>query len=155
MKILISEKQLNLLKEIDINNLDDLERLGDYYDIVPKSIQQKLAEFLELVKKSGLVNMFEAGQFLFMTKDHFDDMIKYRSHQQNFDDNKKEILNKISSEIEMIRNLMISSAIAYLEKNDKELSDRAIKSAIRQIINSNMTFWMQNLIKKPKVFKKK
>lgn len=149
MKILISEKQLNLLKEIDINNLDDLERLGDYYDIVPKSIQRRLAEFLELVKKSGLVNMFEAGQFLFMTKDHFDDMIRFRSHQHTFDDNDKEILDKISSEIEMIRNLMIGSAISYLEKNDKELSDRAIKSTIRQIINSTMTFWMQNLIKKP------
>ena len=69
MKILISEKQFKLISEIDVNNLDDLERLGDYYEIVPKSVQKRLAEFLELVKQSGLVNMFEAGQFLFMTKD--------------------------------------------------------------------------------------
>ena len=107
MKILITQSQFNLISEIDINNLDDLERLGDYYDIVPKSIQRRLAEFLELVRKSGLVNMFEAGQFLFMTKDHFDDMIKFRSHRENFDDRKKEIIKNISSEIDMIRNLMI------------------------------------------------
>ena len=45
MKIIISEKQLKLLSELDVNNLDDLERLGDYYDIVPKSVQKKFAKF--------------------------------------------------------------------------------------------------------------
>lgn len=149
MKIIVTESQFNLLSEIDINNLDDLERLGDYYDVVPKSTQKKLAEFLELVRKSGLVNMFEAGQFLFMTKDHFDDMIKFRSHRENFDDRKKEILKKVSSEIDMIRNLIINSAVQYLEKNEKSLSDRNIQSTIRLIIKNTMSFWMQNLIRKP------
>ena len=149
MKIIVTESQFNLLSEIDINNLDDLEKLGDYYDVVPKSTQKKLAEFLELVRKSGLVNMFEAGQFLFMTKDHFDDMIKFRSHRENFDDRKKEILKKVSSEIDMIRNLIINSAVQYLEKNQKTLSDRNIQSTIRLIIKNTMSFWMQNLIKKP------
>lgn len=149
MKIIVTESQFNLLSEIDINNLDDLERLGDYYDVVPKSTQKKLAEFLELIRKSGLVNMFEAGQFLFMTKDHFDDMIKFRSHRENFDDRKKEILKKVSSEIDMIRNLVINSAVQYLEKNEKSLSDRNIQSTIRLIIKNTMSFWMQNLIRKP------
>lgn len=148
MKIIISEKQLKLLSELDVNNLDDLERLGDYYDIVPKSVQKKFAEFLELVKQSGLVNMFEAGQFLFMTKDHFDDMIKFRSHRENFDDRKKEIIKNISSEIDMIRNLMIGSAIQYLEKNDLSLTDRNIQSTIKKIISNTLAYWMQNLIKK-------
>ena len=148
MKILITQSQFNLISEIDINNLDDLERLGDYYDIVPKSIQRRLAEFLELVRKSGLVNMFEAGQFLFMTKDHFDDMIKFRSHRENFDDRKKEIIKNISSEIDMIRNLMIGSAIQYLEKNDLSLTDRNIQSTIKKIIKNTLAYWMQNLIKK-------
>ena len=148
MKIIITESQYNLLTEIDVNNLDDLERLGDYYDVVPKSTQKKFAEFLELVRKSGLVNMFESGQFLFMTKDHFDDMIKFRSHRENFDDRKKEIIGNISSEIDMIRNLMIGSAIQYLEKNDLSLTDRNIQSTIKKIINNTLSFWMQNLIKK-------
>lgn len=148
MKIIITESQYNLLTEIDVNNLDDLERLGDYYDVVPKSTQKKFAEFLELVRKSGLVNMFESGQFLFMTKDHFDDMIKFRSHRENFDDRKKEIIENISSEIDMIRNLMIGSAIQYLEKNDLNLTDRNIQSTIKKIINNTLSFWMQNLIKK-------
>ena len=148
MKILITQSQFNLISEIDINNLDDLERLGDYYDIVPKSIQRRLAEFLELVRKSGLVNMFEAGQFLFMTKDHFDDMIKFRSHRENFDDRKKEIIKNISSEIDMIRNLMIGSAIQYLEKNDLSLTDRNIQSTIKKIIKNTLAYLMKNLIKK-------
>lgn len=148
MKIIITESQYSLLTEIDVNNLDDLERLGDYYDVVPKSTQKKFAEFLELVRKSGLVNMFESGQFLFMTKDHFDDMIKFRSHRENFDDRKKEIIENISSEIDMIRNLMIGSAIQYLEKNDLSLTDRNIQSTIKKIINNTLSFWMQNLIKK-------
>ena len=93
--------------------------------------------------------MFEAGQFLFMTKDHFDDMIKFRSHRENFDDRKKEILKKVSSEIDMIRNLIINSAVQYLEKNEKSLSDRNIQSTIRLIIKNTMSFWMQNLIRKP------
>lgn len=148
MKIILKESQFKLISEIDINDLDDLERLGNYYDIVPKSTQKKLAEFLELVRKSGLVNMFEAGQFLFMTKDHFDDMIKFRSHRENFDDRKKEIIKNISSEIDMIRNLMIGSAIEYLEKNDLDLTDQNIRSTIKKIISNTLSFWMQNLIRK-------
>lgn len=148
MKILISEKQFKLISEIDVNNLDDLERLGDYYEIVPKSVQKRLAEFLELVKQSGLVNMFEAGQFLFMTKDHFDDMIKFRSHRENFDDKKKEIIENISSEIDMIRNLMIGSAIQYLEKNNLNLTDQNIRSTIKKIITNTLSYWMQNLVRK-------
>ena len=148
MKIILKESQFKLISEIDINDLDDLERLGNYYDIVPRSTQKKLAEFLELVRKSGLVNMFEAGQFLFMTKDHFDDMIKFRSHRENFDDKKKEIIKNISSEIDMIRNLMIGSAIEYLEKNDLDLTDQNIRSTIKKIISNTLSFWMQNLIRK-------
>lgn len=148
MKILISEKQFKLISEIDVNNLDDLERLGDYYEIVPKTVQKRLAEFLELVRQSGLVNMFEAGQFLFMTKDHFDDMIKFRSHRENFDDRKKEIIKNISSEIDMIRNLMIGSAIQYLEKNNLNLTDQNIRSTIKKIITNTLSYWMQNLIRK-------
>lgn len=148
MKILISEKQFKLISEIDVNNLDDLERLGDYYEIVPKTVQKRLAEFLELVRQSGLVNMFEAGQFLFMTKDHFDDMIKFRSHRENFDDRKKEIIENISSEVDMIRNLMIGSAIQYLEKNNLNLTDQNIRSTIKKIITNTLSYWMQNLIRK-------
>ena len=148
MKILISEKQFKLISEIDVNNLDDLERLGDYYEIVPKTVQKRLAEFLELVRQSGLVNMFEAGQFLFMTKDHFDDMIKFRSHRENFDDRKKEIIKNISSEIDMIRNLMIGSAIQYLEKNNLNLTDQNIRSTIKKIITNTLSYWMQNLVRK-------
>ena len=148
MKILISEKQFKLISELDVNNLDDLERLGDYYEIVPKTVQKRLAEFLELVRQSGLVNMFEAGQFLFMTKDHFDDMIKFRSHRENFDDRKKEIIKNISSEIDMIRNLMIGSAIQHLEKNNLNLTDQNIRSTIKKIITNTLSYWMQNLIRK-------
>jgi len=148
MKILISEKQFKLISEIDVNNLDDLERLGDYYEIVPKTVQKRLAEFLELVRQSGLVNMFEAGQFLFMTKDHFDDMIKFRSHRENFDNRKKEIIENISSEVDMIRNLMIGSAIQYLEKNNLNLTDQNIRSTIKKIITNTLSYWMQNLIRK-------
>ena len=148
MKILISEKQFKLISEIDVNNLDDLERLGDYYEIVPKTVQKRLAEFLELVRQSGLVNMFDAGQFLFMTKDHFDDMIKFRSHRENFDDRKKEIIKNISSEIDMIRNLMIGSAIQYLEKNNLNLTDQNIRSTIKKIITNTLSYWMQNLVRK-------
>ena len=146
MKIIISEKQLKLLSELDVNNLDDLERLGDYYDVVPKSVQKTFAEFLELIRKSGLVNMFEAGQFLFMTKEHFDDMIRFKSHRENFDDTKIEILKQISSEIGMIRDLMINSASQYLKNNKKSLSDRNLQSTIRMIINNTLSYWMQNLI---------
>ena len=148
MKILISEKQFKLISELDVNNLDDLERLGAYYEIVPKTVQKRLAEFLELVRQSGLVNMFEAGQFLFMTKDHFDDMIKFRSHRENFDDRKKEIIENISSEVDMIRNLMIGCAIQYLEKNNLNLTDQNIRSTIKKIITNTLSYWMQNLIRK-------
>ena len=48
----------------------------------------------------------------------------------------------------MIRNLMIGSAIQYLEKNDLSLTDRNIQSTIKKIIKNTLAYWMQNLIKK-------
>ena len=61
---------------------------------------------------------------------------------------KKEIIKNISSEIDMIRNLMIGSAIQYLEKNDLSLTDRNIQSTIKKIIKNTLAYWIQNLIKK-------
>jgi hypothetical protein len=81
-----------------------------------------------------------------MTKEHFDDMIRFKSHRENFDDTKIEILKQISSEIGMIRDLMINSASQYLKNNKKSLSDRNLQSTIRMIINNTLSYWMQNLI---------
>ena len=149
MKILVSESQLNkLLNEIDLNNMDELIEYGDYLEVMKTSMQKKLSNFLELIRKSGLVNMLEAGQFLFMTKDHFDAMINYQKFQRNFDDETLEIIEKISNQIENIRNLIIQASVAYSEKKKLGLSNRELNYVLRKIINTTMRSWMQGILKK-------
>jgi len=149
MKILVSESQLNkLLNEIDLNNMDELIEYGDYLEVMKTSMQKKLSNFLELIRKSGLVNMIEAGQFLFMTKEHFDAMINYQKFQRNFDDETLEIIEKISNQIENIRNLIIQASVAYSEKKKLGLSNRELNYVLRKIINTTMRSWMQGILKR-------
>jgi hypothetical protein len=149
MKILVSESQLNkLLNEIDLNNMDELIEYGDYLEVMKTSMQKKLSNFLELIRKSGLVNMLEAGQFLFMTKEHFDAMINYQKFQRNFDDETLEIIEKISNQIENIRNLIIQASVAYSEKKKLGLSNRELNYVLRKIINTTMRSWMQGILKR-------
>jgi hypothetical protein len=149
MKILVSESQLNkLLNEIDLNNMDELIKYGDYLEVMKTSMQKKLSSFLELIRTSGLVNMREASQFLFMTKEHFDAMINYQKFQRKFDDNTIEILKEISEEIETVRNIIISSAMMYVENQGKKLTNQNLKYAIRKIITTTMVSWMQGILKK-------
>ena len=122
MKILISESQISkLLNEIDLSNTDELINYADYLMVMKTSMQKKISYFLELIKESGLVNMFESDQFLFMTKEHFDAMINYLKFKNNFDDETLEIIEKISTEIEGVRNLIISASVHYLDNKKNEL----------------------------------
>lgn len=149
MKFLMTEKQFNkLINEIDLNNMDELIQYGDYLEVMKTSNQKKLSSFLELIRKSGLVNMLESSQFLFMTKDHFDAMINYLRFQKKFDDKKMIILKEISKEIETVRNIIISSAMMYVENQGKELTNQNLQYAIRKIINTTLVSWMQGILKK-------
>ena len=148
MKIIISESQYNLLKEIDLLDMDDLIKVTLFLSSVGKSNKKTLNEFLELIKKSGLVNMFEASQFLFMTKEHFDDMIIFKSHSRKYDEDKKEIFKEISSKIGLIRDIIIGIAVKYTELNDMELTTQNINNSLRKVINSTLVYWMKGLLKK-------
>jgi hypothetical protein len=148
MKIIISESQYNLLKEIDLLNMDDLIKVSLFLSSVGKSNKKTLNEFLELIRKSGLVNMLESSQFLFMTKEHFDDMIRFKSHSRKYDEDQKEIFKEISSKIGQIRDIMIGIAVKYTELNDMELTTQNINNSLRKVINSTLAYWAQGLLKK-------
>lgn len=150
MKIIVSESQSKMLSELDVNDLDDLMEITDFLTSLTKQGKEKLIDFLELIKKSGLVNMMEAGQFLFMTKQHFDDMIRYKSHSRSFNEDKQEIIDQISQEIGMIRDIMIGAAVRYTELKEKELTTQNINSSLRKVLNSTLRFWIQGLLKKKK-----
>ena len=149
MKILISESQISkLLNEIDLSNTDELINYADYLMVMKTSMQKKISYFLELIKESGLVNMFESDQFLFMTKEHFDAMINYLKFKNNFDDETLEIIEKISTEIEGVRNLIISASVHYLDNKKNELTTKNLNNTIRKIISTTLRSWMQGILKR-------
>jgi predicted protein tyrosine phosphatase len=149
MKILISESQIKkLLNEIDLSNTDELIDYADYLMVMKTSMQKKISYFLELIKESGLVNMFESDQFLFMTKEHFDAMINYLKFKNNFDDETLEIIEKISTEIEGVRNLIISASVHYLDNKKNELTTKNLNNTIRKIISTTLRSWMQGILKR-------
>ena len=149
MRLLINERQFKkLLSEINLDDMDELIRYADYLQVMKTSKQKKLSSFLELIRTSGLVNMREAGQFLFMTKDHFDAMINFKKFERSFDKKELEILEQISNEIDDIRNLILSASLELTKNQKMELSDKNIKYNLRKIITTTLMSWMQGLLKK-------
>ena len=63
MKIIITESQLKQLTEMDFRNLDDLIKFGEFSEHFKKEDLKKINKFLLLIRKLGVVNMFQAGDF--------------------------------------------------------------------------------------------
>ena len=70
------------------------------------------------------------------------------SEQQKLEERKAQILKEISEEIETVRNIIISSAMMYVENQGKKLTNQNLEYAIRKIITTTMVSWMQGILKK-------
>ena len=90
-------------------------------------------EYLELIRQSGVVNMFQSGQFLGKTKDYLTAYFNLHRMQRELDDNDEEKIEKILEMSENVRNIMISAAVTDLERNNKEITGRSATNRVNRL----------------------
>ena len=143
MKIIITESQLKQLTEMDFRNLDDVIKFGEFSEHFKKEDLKKINKFLLLIKKLGVVNMFQAGDFFLMSVQYFKDFMKMKSYEKDFDE---DLVSEIEEMLPHISSIMINAGMSLVEKNDTEVTPKSIERSIKILVSSIMKYYMtQNL----------
>jgi len=143
MKIIITESQYKKLFEVDYRNLDDLIKFGEFSEYFKNDDLKKINKFLLIIRKLGVVNMFQAGDFLLMSIDYFKDFMRLKSYERDFDE---DIIFEIEEMLPDIKNIMVGAGITYVENKGNEITPKSVERAVRILTSSIMKYYMsQNL----------
>ena len=143
MKIIITESQYNKLFEMDFRNLDDVIKFGEFSEHFKKEDLKKINKFLLLIRKLGVVNMFQAGDFFLMSIQYFKDFMKMKSYERDFDE---DLVSEIEEMLPHISSIMINAGMSLVEKNDTEVTPKSVERSIKILVSSIMKYYMtQNL----------
>ena len=136
-------KELKVLSEIDYRNLDDLIKFGEFSEHFKKEDLKKINKFLLLIKKLGVVNMFQAGDFFLMSIEYFRDFMKLKSYEREYDE---DLVSEIEEMMPDISSIIINAGINLVEKNNIEVTPKSVENAIKRLVSSIMKYYMtQNL----------
>jgi hypothetical protein len=138
-------KELKVLSEIDYRNLDDLIKFGEFSEHFKKEDLKKINKFLLLIRKLGVVNMFQAGDFLIMSPEYFKDFMRLKSYERDFD---KDVLSEIEEMLPEITTIMIGAGIKLLENNNSEVTPKSVERAIRRLASTTVKYYMLGLLPK-------
>ena len=112
----------NDLNEGRIIDLDELIKRHEWSRLFKKSDLKYVMEYLEIIRRLGVVNMFQSGQFLSQTEEYLTKYFDLYRMQQDLDDKDEEMIKKILEMSENVRNIMILAAINDLERKNKEIT---------------------------------
>ena len=136
------EYDQNNLNEARIIDLDDLIKRHEWSRLFKKSDLKYVMEYLDIIRRLGVVNMFESGQFLNQTKEYLTKYFDLYRMQQDLDDKNKEIIEKILEMSENVRNIMISAAINDLEQKNKEITGSSATYRVNKLATEVVKYFM-------------
>ena len=142
--ILDKDKKLPVKEGIES---DIAGKLMKYKDVVKNIDYHTVMDFLELVRKSGLVNMFQAQAFLEIDKPNLHKLI-YRVGGEP--EEHPELFDKIDD----VRNVIINEVIRILQEEGSEMTDSEINITYRKITSKLMNFYFTMYSEYMKNFKK-
>jgi hypothetical protein len=142
--ILDKDKKLPVKEGIES---DVVGKLIKYKDVVKNIDYHTVMDFLELVRKSGLVNMFQAQAFLEIDKPNLHKLI-YRVGGEP--EEHPELFDKIDD----VRNVIINEVIRILQEEGSEMTDSEINRTYRKITSKLMNFYFTMYSEYMKNFKK-
>jgi hypothetical protein len=142
--ILDKDKKLPVKEGIES---DVVGKLMKYKDVVKNIDYHTVMDFLELVRKSGLVNMFQAQAFLEIDKPNLHKLI-YRVGGEP--EEHPELFDKIDD----VRNVIINEVIRILQEEGSEMTDSEINRTYRKITSKLMNFYFTMYSEYMKNFKK-
>jgi uncharacterized protein YgbK (DUF1537 family) len=99
-------------------------------------------EYLEIIRRLGVVNMFQSGQFLNQTKEYLTKYFDLYRMQQDLDDKNEEFIEKILEMSENVRNIMISAAINDLEQKNIEITGSSATQRVNKLATEVVKHFM-------------
>ena len=136
------EYDQNNLNEARIIDLDDLIRRHEWSRLFKKSDLKYVMEYLDIIRRLGVVNMFESGQFLNQTKEYLTKYFDLYRMQQDLDDKDEEMIEKILEMSENVRNIMISAAINDLEQKNIEITGSSATYRVNRLATEVVKHFM-------------
>ena len=133
-----------VLREMKFDSLDDLETFGEYAKIFSKSDMKMLNKYLHLIRDLGVVNMFQAGDFLLMSPEYFKDFMKLKSYERDFDEN---ILEEIEGMMPTIINIMISASIKIVENKGVDVTPKNVERQMKILASTTLKYYMKGIFK--------
>jgi hypothetical protein len=92
-----------------------------------------ILEYLELIRQSGVVNMFQSGQFLGQTAYYMRKFFEFYELQNNLDENDEELYEKIIEMSDKVRDIMIRAAVMDLSRNNREITTGSAENRLRRL----------------------
>lgn len=132
----------NDLNEGRIIDLDELIKRHEWSRLFKKSDLKSIMEYLNTIKRLGVVNMFESGQFLGKTEDYLTTYFNLYRKQQDLDDKDEELIKKILEMSEMVRNIMISAAVTDLERKNKEITGSSATHRVNRLATEVVKYFI-------------
>lgn len=102
-------------------------------DVVLNFNRQKIFEYLDVLRKSGVINMFGAAPFLFSGRDWID---RYYGENEENNEEFQEVLEMADD----IKNEMILGMLKTFKDNTPALGD--MDHLIRKLSNRMVNYWM-------------
>ena len=136
------EYSQNDLNEGRIIDLDELISRHEWSRLFKKSDLKYVMEYLEIIRRLGVVNMFQSGQFLSQTEEYFTKYFDLYRMQQDLDDKDEEMIEKILEMSENVRNIMISAAINDLEQKNKEITGSSATHRVNKLATEVVKYFM-------------
>ena len=136
------EYDQNNLNEARIIDLDDLIKRHEWSRLFKKSDLKYVMEYLDIIRRLGVVNMFESGQFLNQTKEYLTKYFDLYRMQQDLDDKDEEMIEKILEMSENVRNIMISAAINDLEQKNIEITGSSATYRVNKLATEVVKHFM-------------
>jgi tRNA nucleotidyltransferase/poly(A) polymerase len=136
------EYSQNDLNEGRIIDLDELISRHEWSRLFKKSDLKTIIEYLNAIKRLGVVNMFESGQFLGKTEEYLTKYFDLYRMQQDLDDKDEELIKKILEMSEIVRNIMISAAVTDLEQKNKEITGSSATHRVNRLATEVVKYFM-------------
>jgi hypothetical protein len=136
------EYSQNDLNEGRIIDLDELIKRHEWSRLFKKSDLKYVMEYLEIIRRLGVVNMFESGQFLGKTEEYLTKYFDLYRMQQDLDNKYEEMIEKILEMSENVRNIMISAAVTDLERKNKEITGSSATYRVNRLATEVVKYFM-------------
>jgi len=136
------EYSQNDLNEGRVIDLDELIKRHEWSRLFKKSDLKYIMEYLEIIRRLGVVNMFQSGQFLNQTKEYLTKYFDLYRMQQDLDNKDEEFIEKILEMSENVRNIMISAAVTDLEQKNKEITGSSATHRVNRLATEVVKYFM-------------